>query len=194
MEKFIELSRGKIRFIEMGEGDRTVILFHGARFTADTWSQVGTLEAIANAGFRAVAVDFPGFGKSKGNYASLNQFVEEFVRMFNKPVLLGASMGGEQALSFSVNHPDLISGLILVGAVSVANYSKELNKIKDIPILLIWGKRDTVSPIENARLIQGVIPHAILVHVGEQHACYLDDPKGFNEEVRKFLTNLIKLR
>jgi len=47
-----------------GEGERAVVLAHGARFDKESWSkQARALEAE---GFRVVALDFRGYGQSKG--------------------------------------------------------------------------------------------------------------------------------
>lgn len=42
----------------------SVLLLHGARYTSSTWVDLGTLTALANAGYRAVAVDLPAHGSS----------------------------------------------------------------------------------------------------------------------------------
>ena len=43
-----------------GVGPVSVLLLHGARFTSSTWKELGTLDALADAGFASVAVDIPG--------------------------------------------------------------------------------------------------------------------------------------
>lgn len=47
---------------EPGTGDPrlTVLLLHGIRFSSENWLNIGTLETLAKAGCRAVAVDLPG--------------------------------------------------------------------------------------------------------------------------------------
>ena len=48
-----------------GEGERGVVLAHGGRFNKESWGpQARTLES---AGFRVLAIDFRGYGKSDGS-------------------------------------------------------------------------------------------------------------------------------
>ena len=188
-EKYVDVKGTKIRVIERGEG-KPVFLFHGARFNAETWVSTGTVDAIANAGFKAISVDFPGYGKSeRGGYTVLSDFIKDLVIAYgvNKAYYLGASMGGEAVLGFAVNSPERVEGLILVGAVGVDKYKEKLVFLNGKKVLLIWGENDMVAPIKNAKLILNAVSTAKLVYVGKQHACYLDDPKKFNEEIVNFL-------
>lgn len=38
----------------------TVLLLHGIRFSSENWRHIGTLETLAAAGHRALALDLPG--------------------------------------------------------------------------------------------------------------------------------------
>ncbi|AWR97033.1 alpha/beta fold hydrolase [Acidianus sulfidivorans JP7] len=191
-EKFIEIDGAKIHYLELGNG-KPVVLHHGARFNAFTWKEVGTISAIAEVGYQAISIDFPGFGKSSsGKFNSLSDFIGKFIDTLKlqKPILLGASMGGEAVLEYAVDHADKIGGLILVGAVGVSSYETKLHNLDGLPILLIWGKHDSVSPKSNAQLILKYVKSAKYVNIGNQHACYLDDPTGFNEQIKEFLKGL----
>lgn len=50
-----------------GQGDRAVLLAHGGRFDRASWNQQANI--LASAGFRALAIDFRGEGKSRGGTA-----------------------------------------------------------------------------------------------------------------------------
>src|ERR1700682_1226577 len=47
-----------------GKGDRGVVLAHGGRFNKESWEKQA--RTLADAGFRVVAIDFRGYGKSRG--------------------------------------------------------------------------------------------------------------------------------
>ncbi len=47
-----------------GEGDRAVVLAHGGQFNKESWKKQA--ETLVAAKFRVLALDFRGYGKSKG--------------------------------------------------------------------------------------------------------------------------------
>ena len=57
-------------------------------------------------------------------------------------------MGGAFALSYALQKENQILGLVLV-APSLSGVDAELLEELDIPILLIWGDKDMVFPVES---------------------------------------------
>ncbi len=191
-ETFVELDGARIRYIEDGSG-RPVLILHGASFNAEVWVKTGTLNAISSIGWRAIAVDMPGFGKSeKGEFGTMSAFISKFANALglNEFVIMGASLGGKEALEYSVLNPDRIIGLILIGAVGVWMYESRLNTISDKPALLIWGAEDSISPKENYSILLKNLRNAKLKIIGKIHPCYLEEPEKFNAAVQEFLASL----
>src|SRR5258706_11149715 len=94
-----------------GDGERGVVLAHGGRFNKGSWEkQAQVLEA---AGFRVLAIDFRGYGQSRGPgdsdpmSAPLHLDVLAAVRYLRKTSaktvsVVGASMGGGAAGDASI--------------------------------------------------------------------------------------------
>ena len=81
---------------------QTVLLFHGGGQTRHSWG--GTLRALVGRGYHVASVDLRGHGDSDwspgGNYdgSVFPDDVELVARRFDRPVLVGASLGGTSAL------------------------------------------------------------------------------------------------
>src|SRR5687768_13930555 len=55
---------GVVHADEYGSGGRGLVLAHGGRFTKESWA--AQARRFSEAGFRVVAIDFRGRGKSRG--------------------------------------------------------------------------------------------------------------------------------
>jgi pimeloyl-ACP methyl ester carboxylesterase len=97
-----------------------VILAHGGGQTRHAWKRTG--EEMTNAGFRVLAYDQRGHGDSdwseEGDY-TLGTFAEDMLRVVDwiggKPVLVGASLGGQSALlAEGESDHQVASALVLV--------------------------------------------------------------------------------
>ena len=113
---------------QTGSGDTAVLLLHGVGGGRSIWSPEasGSAKAIADAGYRALAIDFPGYGDTPGQ-PTLDAMVACVVAMaaelrVARLVLLGHSMGGMVAQEVVARAPGVAQGLVL--ACTSASFGK----------------------------------------------------------------------
>jgi pimeloyl-ACP methyl ester carboxylesterase len=109
-----------------GNSDRGLVLAHGGRFTKESWQPQA--QSLARAGFRVLAFDFRGFGKSHGPgdsdmfTAPMQLDVLAAVRYLRSKgattvAVMGGSFGGAAAADASIAaRPGEINQLILLAA------------------------------------------------------------------------------
>lgn len=104
-------------------GNPVILLLHGLGANGDSW--FFQFDALANAGYRVLAPDLRGFGRSScpGNGCSprlIAQDIEEFLDGLKVPsvALVGISMGGTAALQLAINSPNFVNSLVLVSTFS----------------------------------------------------------------------------
>lgn len=104
-----------VAWVERGQGEDAVLLLHGIGGGKSIWAD--TLPALAAAGFRAAALDFPGYGESPGRptLAAMVEAVGSLVAHLAaaRTVLVGHSMGGMVAQELVARHPGCVQGLVL---------------------------------------------------------------------------------
>lgn len=106
-----------------GNGERTILFFHGGGQTRHAWAQAVSL--IGSRGYTAVTLDLRGHGESAravdGNYrfdayaadiAAVGRKVK--AETGHKAVAVGASLGGLASLLAEIREPDLFEALVLV--------------------------------------------------------------------------------
>lgn len=121
-EHFVELSAGRICYIEKGQGP-TVLLLHGLAAHIGRWA--ATIEELAR-DFHVIAYDHPGYGKSEKRgdvytIADLAQTLDEFLQVLDlKEVsLIGHSMGGTIALHHLLAQPKRIARAAVVAPAGI---------------------------------------------------------------------------
>lgn len=193
LSRFTTVASAKVHYLATGlRNGQSLVLLHGASFSSETWREIGTLEALALAGYRAFAIDLPGFGKSelvsKSPEAWLGELLDQL--SLKSPVLLAASMSGGYALPFITSQPERIAGFIAVAPVGIPSYREQLHKIT-APVLAIWGEEDKLIPISDAELLVKSVKHGELIVIPKgSHAPYMSNPELFNQKLLEFMSTI----
>jgi pimeloyl-ACP methyl ester carboxylesterase len=103
-----------------------VVLVHG--FGGSTFNWRYTLPALAEAGYRAVALDLMGFGLSDKSFdqddshAAQADFVADVMTALDiqRATLVGHSMGGNVIAHFALKYPERVEGLVFALSECVA--------------------------------------------------------------------------
>lgn len=126
------LEAGTIAYRQSGEGP-VILLLHGLFAEKEQWDAL--ICRLADAGYRAIAPDLPGYGQSRGfpitDYALESQ-VERLHELqsqlgLGRIDLAGNSMGGAIAALYTHRHPEQVRTLALLGApLGVTDWGPEV--------------------------------------------------------------------
>src|SRR5258708_28518278 len=110
--RFATVGRGRIFHYDVGNGE-PVVLLHGYNHHAEAW--IRNIGPLAAAGWRVIALDLPGFGRSgvpamRYSLPGYAGFLVDFLDTLGvgSAHLVGSSMGGAIALRMAVDHPDRV--------------------------------------------------------------------------------------
>lgn len=142
-QRWVEVEGAPINVIELGSGD-PVLFIHGLGGSWPNWLE--QLPVIC-AGWRAIAIDLPGFGESPmpkapisiPNYARIVGGVMDALGI-GSAAIVGNSMGGEISLELALSAPERVRRMLLVSPAGISTVAVE----KRMP--LIRG----VYPLVNA--------------------------------------------
>jgi pimeloyl-ACP methyl ester carboxylesterase len=109
--------------------NRCVVLLHGKNFTAANWAP--TIEFLSKQGFRVIAPDQIGFGKSSKpstyqyTFAQLANNTRALMESagLTRCSIVGHSMGGMLGIRFALQYPAATERLILVNPIGLEDYS-----------------------------------------------------------------------
>lgn len=139
---FVRLSRGMVHYEWAGpkDGD-VVVLIHGFTTPSFIWDKI--FPALAEAGFRVLRYDHYGRGFSDRPHAAYNHdlFDEQLTELLRTlqvktPVhLVGLSMGGAVAITFTDRHPDWVSRVCLISPMGFPTEVPFVRKLAKAPLL-----------------------------------------------------------
>ena len=121
-----------LHYRDLGPRDAPpVLLIHGFSSSGHTWdSMVNTLAQT----HRVLVIDLPGHGLTRGpqdasavNISFYADLVDAYLTALdlNNVTLIGHSMGGHVSWAFALDHPEHVSGLVLIGAAGVPASEEE---------------------------------------------------------------------
>jgi abhydrolase domain-containing protein 14 len=192
-ERSVEFKGHQLHMLTAGpEKGRAVLLLHGGKFSARTWEKLGTLDVLADAGHRALAIDLPGSGKSPGWKVDTETFLAELIASLDigRPVVVSPSRSGNISFPLILDHPEKVSGYVPIAPVGAKQYASKLKK-SPVPALVVWGQRDQLfRPAMATTLAAGFKTAEVVILPKAKHPAYLDQPELFHEALLKFLAGL----
>jgi len=114
---YIEVDGGKIFYDVAGQGP-VIVMVHDGLLHRETWdAQVASFAK----NYRVIRWDRRGYGRSdipKAPYSDLDDLLALFKALkVERATILGCSAGGMLSIHFTLDHPELVSSLILVGPI-----------------------------------------------------------------------------
>jgi pimeloyl-ACP methyl ester carboxylesterase len=172
-----------VRYVQSGRGP-VVIFAAGLGISADFYKP--NMAALAHAGFRAIAPDLPGFGKTKGpafgmNVDGLARHLADFTRALaiTHAHWVGHSLGCQPLLRVAADHPELVRALVLAGPTG-GYQRRKLNQVRALAYAAVQ---------EPWRLVKAVLRDYTRMspfnYVGTWSKAAADDPVETAKAVRQ---------
>lgn len=96
-------------------GDVSIVLLHGFTQNSRCWSP---FDDLLSTDHEIVAIDLPGHGDSAAIVSDLEGAAQLVAAVIEPSIVVGYSMGGRIALHLALARPDLVRGLVLIGATA----------------------------------------------------------------------------
>ncbi len=149
----------KLFYRHFGEGQPLIIL-HGIFGISDNWATLGKRLAEK---FSVYIPDMRNHGQSPHsptfNYISMADDLLEFIEdnQLEKPIIIGHSMGGKVAMTFALEHPDMVDKLVIVD-ISLRKYPGRNVHFDMISAMMAINFENITSRGEVESLLETTIP------------------------------------
>jgi len=115
---FLEVDGAKLYYEECGSGPHPVVLVHDGVLHSAAWDDVWP-DFCKH--FHTIRYDRRGYGRSPaathGYYAADDLVAVLHHLRLKRVAIVGSSHGGEISINFTLDHPEMVEQLVLVGAV-----------------------------------------------------------------------------
>lgn len=188
-ERWVDVDGTWVHTAEWGPPAGPVLLaVHGLGGSTVNWEPVGPGLAAAT-GRRVLAVDLPGFGRTRAGSlpATFDGFLGVLASLADRhrPVLLaGNSMGGALSVALAARHPELVDGVVLVNAAFPRPFGNLEQLARSARFAALLAPR-VATPIVRARL--ALRPETL---VDASLRAVLAHPRRLDPELRRRLVAL----
>ncbi|PJF35138.1 MAG: hypothetical protein CUN49_12120 [Candidatus Thermofonsia Clade 1 bacterium] len=163
--KFVRLNGAEIYYVAYGEQNAPAVIFlHGLFGSAFSWRK--NLEAVAAAGYRAIAFDRVGAGLSDKresldfSHAAGADLVAALLDalQIERATIVGHSAGGNVLAHFALRHPERVQALVIVdGAIIGASGAPPfVSALVAFPPIQRWARVLLNALLTEARLAEAV--------------------------------------
>lgn len=176
----------QIHYNDIGQGAQTVVMLHGSGPGATGWANFSrNIDPLVAAGYRVILMDCPGWGKSDsivctGSRSDLNARVLDRLLEslgLEQVHILGNSMGGHSAVALTLQNPQRVGKLVLMGGGTGGISSF-------VPM-----------PAEGIKLLQGLYREPTLENLKKMMAVFVFDPSELTEALfQQRLDNMLRRR
>src|SRR5437588_2616566 len=160
--RFFAVDGAQLHYLENGAGRRPVVFLHGNVVTAEDFALSGLLGLASERQCHVVAFDRPGFGYSDRPRGAMwtparqaGLFRQALVKLgIEHPIVVGHSLGTLVALALALDHPDAVSGLVLLSGYYRPTLRADV-PLFSVPAIPVIGDliRYTVGPLFGAALL-----------------------------------------
>jgi pimeloyl-ACP methyl ester carboxylesterase len=154
--QFINVEGINIRYRVTGSGP-AMLLLHGIGRSLEDWAE--NVE-VFSAGHTVYIMDLAGYGHSdKPDRAYSVDFLRDGVKGFmdamqiDRAVVVGNSLGGAVAMRLALEHPERVTGLVLVASAGFGPRIASLLSLCTIPVLGEWLTRNDPKSTAGARRV-----------------------------------------
>nr|XP_004226140.1 protein ABHD14B-like [Ciona intestinalis] len=193
---FVDIGGLEIYYEQFGEvsSSTAVLLLHGMRFSSKTWLDLKTLEKLAEWKFRSIAVDLPGYGKSKDTFPpeQKGKFLSDLCVAFSieKAIVISPSMSGQYSLPFVHEFGHKVQAYIPIAPVETEKYSQEAYGKVKTPTFIVYGANDELLGEHSLNNLKQIPGNRVIKMKNAGHACYLDQPEEWHGHLKEILSSL----
>lgn len=139
---------------------KTVVLFHGKNFGSDYWA--GTMRALSAQGYRVIAPDQIGFGKSSKPeiHYTFAMLADNTTRLLDhlkvgRVAVVANSMGGMLGVHFARRNPERVNALVLENPLGLEDYVLSIPPQKTSDLVTLEMAQ---TPMSYRNFIKGYFP------------------------------------